>query len=195
MKKRILGSYSLLLLISFAISHDLNAQNKIEREYDIHIKDVPKNALKLIEQLSIAKINWIYEEGQNSQSIEAKFKYAKEWYSVEFDTTGNFQDAEIEINWKDVEKDIRTVIEESLERKTESYKIRKAQLQLKGDVLSVFKVMLLKEKRKEWLSGYELVVNAKVNGVYHQYEFFYDPDGQMQRMQQIELRGTDNLEF
>jgi hypothetical protein len=195
MKKLILRSLSLLFIPVFTIAFELDAQNKIEREYSISIEQVPKQALQKIEQLPLSKVNWIYEKSENSHSIEAKFKHNKHWYSIEFDTTGGFQDAEIEIDWNGLEESIKQTIEKSLERKTESFKVRKTQLQLKGEVDAVFKDLLYSNRWSDWITGYELVVNARVDGVYHQYEFIYDINGQMQRMQQIELRGTDNLEF
>lgn len=70
-----------------------NAQQKFEKESRLKPEDVSVAAKQFIETVDMdTKWKWYFEENLVGNSVEAKTKYQRKWYSVEFDTSGNIQD-------------------------------------------------------------------------------------------------------
>ena len=123
----------IILLLVVQYSSNLYAQEKYEKESRIKQKNVPSKALLFIDSLNFKnKIKWYKEEGLYRKSFEAKFKYNKARYSVEFDTLGNIEDLEIEVDWEDLKSNISDSISLQLKIDCIKHKIVKVQKQYKG---------------------------------------------------------------
>ena len=87
--KRFVLVLSSILLIAF---HGFS-QAKYEKEFRIKEKYVPSVALNFVDSMTFdSKVKWYKEIGLNRITIEAKAKYKKERYSIEFFENGVFKD-------------------------------------------------------------------------------------------------------
>ena len=110
------------------------AQQKFERETRLSEKEVPTSALQFVEALNAnRKVKWYKEESLTSQSIEAKFKRNKQKYSVEFDTTGQLEDVEIEIKWQEIPKQVGDSVQNEIAILCVRSKVSKIQVQCIGN--------------------------------------------------------------
>jgi len=191
--------YVLVLLIStFCFRASAYAQQKIEQEMDVEINEVPANAKDFIKNLPFRiKPNWFYEINEVGHSYEAKFKYKKRLYSIEFDTTGRLLDVEIQLTKRDIDKKMMQQIDTYFQSEFSSYSIGKIQLQLGGDEDAILKGLnkVLKKIPSELQQGYEIVVNGKKSNYYQPFEVFFDISGKALSIVQIKLRNTDHLEY
>lgn len=172
------------------------SQLKYEKESRLKKADVPTPALELIESLAIpGKIKWYSEESLTGSSVEAKFRFNKKHYSVEFDTEGNLQDVEITIEIFEIQEGIKEIILKKLESEFNKYSIKKIQVHYPGknpEILSI-----IKNPPNEFANSvkYELVVNGKTGNTTKQYEMVFDSNGILTEKKEIIQKNADNLEF
>lgn len=188
----------LLIAIAFTLTTNAAAQDKLEKEFSVSEANVPISAKEFIESLPLkTKIYWFYEIGRYQTSYEAKFKYKRKVYSIEFDTTGNLLDVEIQLKWKDIKKTTSAKLRKNLNATFDKHRINKIQLQLKGAKESILDALILDFKKipANLLNGYEVVVNGKKDGVFQLYEIFFDMSGTTKLFVQIQQRNTDHLEY
>ena len=106
----ILMNKILFLLILF-LPGLLCSQQKYEKEYRITTEDLPTEALNYINAFPFdKKIKWYREEGLNTSSIEAKTRYKKQKYSIEFSNDGTLEDVEIKIPFKSIPAKTKSAI-------------------------------------------------------------------------------------
>jgi hypothetical protein len=127
--KRFVLVLSSILLIAF---HGFS-QAKYEKEFRIKEKYVPSVALNFVDSMTFdSKVKWYKEIGLNRITIEAKAKYKKERYSIEFSDKGIFQDVEIEVKSNKIPDSTFSKISGFLSQRHKKYKIEKVQIQLKN---------------------------------------------------------------
>lgn len=172
------------------------SQLKYEKESRLKQSDVPSIALKLIDSLAIpGKIKWYSEESLTGTTIEAKFRFSKKNYSIEFDTEGNLQDAEVTIQINEITDTVRGIILKNLESEFNKYSIQKIQAHYPGknpEILSI-----IHNPKREAVNNvkYELVVNGKTGNTTKQYEMVFDNSGILTEKKEIIQKNADNLEF
>lgn len=194
MFKLFLLSISLIFLAIFP-GH-LNAQQKYEKESRLKEKDVPSAAIEFIDSIGTGEnIKWYLEEGLNRTSIEAKFKLNDKNYSIEFDTLGNLEDAEIQIKWDDIQKSVRDSISSQLNHDCEKLKIRKVQTQYSGDLKSILSSLRNNKENNHVVIRYELVVKCNANGNVSLFEYLFSSEGQKISSSQIVFKNSSNLEY
>ncbi len=172
------------------------AQTKFEKEYRIKTDEVPETALQFIRTSNTdLSEKWYYEENQLDNSIEAKFKFNKKRYSVEFDTMGNLQDIEIETDFEALAEALQSKITASLQNNYSKHKIRKLQVQYSGDINSLAELLENSASQNRYKVRYEIIVKGRKNRQWNLYEITFNHAGELKKTDQIIFRNTDNLEF
>jgi hypothetical protein len=184
-----------IVFFLLAISVEITGQEKYEKEYRIKAHEVPDSALEFFNWDEFdTKIKWYYEEGLSVNSVEAKFKYGGEKYSVEFDTTGQLEDIEILIDEEFIPVYTRNCINKNLDSLFIRHKTRKIQIQYSGDISS-FRSFISENDQEKFTTKYEFIVKGKKNKLWNLYEVTFDHVGKAMKISQIIFRNTDNLEY
>jgi hypothetical protein len=141
------------------------------------------------------KIKWFLEEGLISKSVEAKFKYNRQKYSVEFDTIGSIEDVEILIPNNDIQSATLIAINDKLEKECKGFKIIKTQRQFTGNERDLF-LLLEKGIVSEALKiKYELVVKCKGEREVNLFEYLFTADGVLETKSKIVFKNSSHLEY
>jgi hypothetical protein len=195
-KKRMHKFICLLLLIAFTFSGNVFAQGKFEKESRLKPKYVPVKALAFIDSLNFGeKVKWHKEEGLTGISVEAKFKHDKVIYSVEFDTSGNVEDIEIEANWKDLESDLRDAIFSQINTDCVKHKIVKVQKQYTGSESQLLSVLKAELKSQNLTIKYELIVRCSHQKKVDLFEYLFNEKGKLISTSQIVFKNSSHLEY
>lgn len=180
-----------LLLIQFSFSQD-----KYEREVRKNQRDIPQKAVDFINTLNFSsKIKWYKEYGLNSTSFEAKTKFKGKKYSIEFDSIGNLEDAEIIISEKQIEEVVLSKIKSKLKTDKKKFKLGKIQIQYSGSKESVKQKIIKNQNNENLIIRYEIIVTAKVNKKFQKFEYLFSHLGEFIQRKTIVLANTDNLEY
>ncbi|UZD22951.1 hypothetical protein PBT90_05905 [Algoriphagus halophytocola] len=123
-----------ILIFCWMISGALFAQDKIERELRVEEKEVPKEARDWLYDAfeTTKRPKWYQEIFESGYSYEAKFKLIGKFYSVEFDSLGLIQDVEIEVDFKELPKEVQAGLEDYLLDEYKSSDIKRIQIQYSG---------------------------------------------------------------
>lgn len=182
-----------LLLLSCSITF---GQKKYEKEYRIKKKTVPTEALEFVKALGFEKrIKWYKEEGLNKNSIEAKTKQHKKRYSIEFDTSGEIEDIEIKIKWRDVPTETQEMISKKFRTEHQKFKIQKIQIQYSGSKESLIKTITQNQPVEGIAIHYELVVKTKTNKDRQDFEYLFSEKGELKKKSVIVSKNSDHLEY
>ncbi len=189
MKYNVLGTMrfsNLFLFILFMVCFPSYGQNKYEREFRILKKQFPEKALHYIsEEIQGAKRVRFYKEIDSAKiSFEAKFKKDKLNYSIEFDENGKLEDIEIIVKQIDIPEASWANIQNYLSTTFKKSKIRKIQQQYpvtdsespETTIKNAFQNLLLPSL------NYELIVSAKKEREYEQFEILFDAEGNLQKL-------------
>lgn len=171
--------YKILILILFCGCNTLLAQVKHEREFRIKKKEFPSAAHDLLKDKVVAakKLKYYKEIDSLKISYEAKFRKDKLWYSIEFNEEGVLEDIEISIKAIDVPNETYKAIQNYLSTNFISFKIKKIQQQytakdsIDATFKNAFQNLMLPSV------NYELVVDAKKERGYEQFEILFNAEG------------------
>lgn len=187
--------FFLFLPILLVISVQANAQTKYEKESRIKPTNVPETALAFVASLNTeSKVKWYLDIGFSESTVEAKFKINSQRYSVEFDTSGQLIDVEIEIPLHEIPLDVRNAIASRLNTDCKKYSIKKTQVQYSGDEASVRKT-LQESATSESSVRYELVVKCKKEEGTDLYEYLFDSNGRFLSVAKIVFSNASNIEY
>ena len=174
---KLLRKITLIILFISAFTSAFS-QVKFEKESRLKRADVPPLAFELVESLAIpGKIKWYSEESLTEKSVEAKFKYNKKIYSIEFDTDGNLQDVEITIHENEIPGDAKLNILKKLEAEFSKYSIKKIQIHYPGKNPEIVSVIKNPPAEIPITVKYEMIVNGKTGNSTKQYEMVFDNIG------------------
>lgn len=175
----------------------LHAQLKYEREYRLDESQVPKQALDFIDSLKFfSKVKWYKEENLNKNSVEAKFKYESQKYSVEFDTSGVIEDIELQIQWDEIPSNTQNTISAYFKSNYDKHKVWKIQRQYVGSADSLLQIRSKKTRNLENIViRYEIVAKVKKEKKHQKLELLFDKDGGLIQKSVIIFKNTDNLEY
>ncbi|MDP2174878.1 MAG: hypothetical protein Q8K70_03100 [Bacteroidota bacterium] len=188
--------FYLLFLISIVFSINLQAQEKYERESRIKQKDVPTEALRFFDSISnINKIKWYKEEGFNKISFEAKFKLNRTKYSVEFDSLGNIEDIEIEVDLDDLKTQLKDTISTQLNRNCNSHKITKLQIQYTGNKADLWHQLKHQAINPNTIVHYELIVKCRQSKDVNLFEYLFSEIGKIVSVSKIVFKNSSHLEY
>jgi hypothetical protein len=186
----------IILLIALNYSSNLFAQEKFEKESRIKPKEVPTKALFFIDSLNIKnKVKWYKEEGLNGKSVEAKFKQDEAKYSVEFDTLGNVEDIEIDVNWAVLASSLRDSISSKLETDCLKHKIIKVQKQYIGSESALLSILKTDLNKPSLTINYELVVSCNQQKKVDLFEYLFNEKGKLISTSKIVFKNSSHLEY
>ena len=171
-------------------------QEKYEKESRIKLGEAPLLARQFLDSLNFnRKIKWYMEESLNGKSIEAKSKYQKQRYSIEFDTLGNLQDVEMEIKWDHLSNPLKDSIKQNLKKEFEKFKFIKIQEQLTGSRSDIISYLLKRKEKIGLTTRYEIVLKGVAAGQVDLFEYTFAESGSIEKRAKVIFRNTDNLEY
>ncbi|TFV97353.1 hypothetical protein E4S40_01475 [Algoriphagus kandeliae] len=188
---------TIIFLVFLLISGKGFSQKKIEQEKRIKKQEVPELALEWLEDSfeGRKKVRWYLEISDQGISYEAKFPWNEKFHSVEFDSLGNIQDVEVEIQQQELEKDTESNILSFLQSEYSEFRIQRIQRQYSGnaDDLEDF----FDEGELERLTiRFEIEYIAKDrSGNQAFWEGLFDQNGNLISKREVEIRIMDNLIF
>lgn len=172
----------------------IKAQEKLEKEYSIKQSEVPRKALEFMNHsFPGQKTKWYGEESLTGKSIEGKIKMAGKKYSVEFDTSGNLQDVEVLIGFKELPRDLQEIVEKRLQDLFSKFRIMKIQRQWKGAADAVKPLIANQQSRLPFQTNYELVVRGTGKEGTALYEILFDDKGTLLSSSRIIQKNVDHL--
>ncbi|MEM9078399.1 MAG: hypothetical protein AAGC43_15250 [Bacteroidota bacterium] len=172
--------YNALFILFFLGCLWATGQVKNEKEFKIKSSELPESIEPLLSPfLTDAKrIRYYKEIDGDKKSFEAKFKKGRLHYSVEFDELGSLEDVEFIISKTDIPDDSWSNIEKYLATNFTKYAVKKIQQQYPvGDKTSA---KVLTEAFQNLILpyiNYELVVSAKKEKGFEQFEILFNSDG------------------
>lgn len=191
------GLFKVLPILSLILGFELTcfSQGKIERETRIKIQEVPSEAKKWLDEAfeKIERPKWFLEYSQNGKSFEAKFRYQNHFYSAEFDSLGNVQDVEIEIQKSEVESEVWKLIQSHFDSEYVQVKVEKIQRQYSGSK-SDLEDFFDEEDIDEVTIRYEIVFQGE-NVSWDLWEALFDESGKYISRLKVQIPSTDNLIF
>ncbi len=124
----------LIVLLSIFYSLQTHSQTKNEVEKRIDKSEFPELALKYLQNLpdNYKRLKFFIETDATKVSYEAKLKYKKRYYSIEFDKNGILEDIEITIKKRHLPKPLLEKINASLKEIYDKYRFLKIQKQYKN---------------------------------------------------------------
>ncbi len=177
-------------------SNHIYAQKKYEKESRLKEKNVPSKALGFIDSLEVrGRIRWYLEEGFEGTSIEAKFNLNNQKHSIEFDSIGNLEDIEIQINWSELQKPLKDSISFYLGKDCEKFKIQKVQIQYSGDRSILLSKIKTGESTDNYTVRYEIVAKCCNTKNVSLFEYLFSNTGQKLAIFQIVFKNSSNLEY
>lgn len=165
------------------------SQNKNEQEERIPASEFPKitqNYFNIISQ-DVKYMKYYKETDGNKTSFEAKFKYKKEHYSVEFDTLGNLEDIEIVIKEKHIPKKVNTVISEYFNsnfKKTSIVKIQKQYINSTKKSDKQFIEHIIKWPYNKH-THFEIIAEIKTKEKHELREFTFNRQGELEKSRKV----------
>lgn len=185
------------ILFCFLMTHVIFAQQKFEREFRLQQNDVPKNASKFVNGIDFKKkIKWYGEESNDGKTFEAKVKYKKHLYSIEFNEKGVLLDVEKKIRFSKLANALQTKIQKEFSKRFQKHTIKKVQVQFKGLEGEVQKIFDATDVSSLSLDiFYEIVVKAKKEDTYSLYEFTFTQKGSFLKALKFTPESFINLEF
>lgn len=157
------------------------SQTKNEQEERVTLEVLPEAAIAVINELPkrCKRIRFYQETDGEKQSFEAKFKYKKQHYSLEFDTEGVIEDIEIVIEPNELEAAIKSKIDNYFEEHFDKFQYVKIQKQYVyyPSIQPVTFVNELLSKQSHAEVNYEVIAEAKLNSKRELGEFLFGKSG------------------
>lgn len=178
---------NILIPLLFLLIFPAFGQKKFEQEIRIHSKEVPQNALQVVDyfNLSKKKVKWYREIGIGGSSIEAKLPQKPGKYSIEFSADGIFEDIEVDIPYTSITALIKNKLSHHLDSLFNTYTVEKTQAQYSGDPQIIAQKFNSNMDDHSIQIKYELVVNTKLRGTFKQYECLFSEQGDLNNFTEI----------
>ncbi len=183
-----------VLLGTFAHSQE----KKIEKEEDIDRNNMPENAQKYLQDNipeKSRKIRFYYETDGDKESYEAKFKFRKNRYSVEFNERGILEDIEVVIKKENLDRSLRKKIDAYLEKENDRFRIEKIQAQYIAGGINTKELLPGGIKKELTPDNYELIVATKNAGKLKKFEMLFDAEANFKSEREILRNSYDYLIF
>jgi len=184
------------LLLFFISASGLLAQEKFEKEYRLKTETVPLLARQFVDSLPFnRRIKWYAEVSELGKTVEAKTKFERRRYSVEFDSAGKLLDVEIGISFEDIPEKVQAEIMRNLAAEFEKFSLKKIQEQLTGTRENLLAHLAQGQGKTGLTTRYELIVKGSKDGEKHEFEFTFSAQGQQEKKAKLVFRNTDNLQY
>ncbi len=186
--------YIVFFILFFSLNTYSQEKEKLEREYRISAKSVPEKARKLIASLPFdKKIKWFKEESFYGNTIEAKTKFKKHKYSIEFDTLGNVQDIEVVIPETIIPKTTLENIRNSIKKEFKWFKFVKIQEQFIGTQEQIVNYIKTRNQQN-FIVKFEIEFKGKKGGEKHLYLYTFSENGSIEQRERVVFENIDHLE-
>lgn len=184
------------MLFLFSLSTIAQAKKK-EKEERIHQTEMPENAILLLESFKnqhFKRLAYFLETDGFRESYEAKFKFNKLSYSIEFAKNGKLEDVEIIIKQHKMDKAVLNKVTTYLHNSFDAFKIEKIQQQYtnNGNDAEVIKKSLQQNTPPDY---YEIVAQTRRNKKYQKFEFLFDAFGKLKVKREVAADNYDYLIF
>ena len=188
----------LAIVFFVAFNSSVGQTRKMERETRAKKSEVPERAIAFIESISHdVSPKWFWEGIMFPTSYEAKFKFNKAKYSIEFDTLGNLEDVEILAVYEDLPLVVRNEVDESLLEIYEKSKITRVQTQWSGkenDIITAINNNF-SFASTQLTVRYEIELKLKQEGRWRLEEWTVDANGKIISQVIVVTPRTDHLEY
>ena len=187
----------MLVLFAFAKANSLQAQSKTtkqEKEERVQQASVPTQALQETEAMAAgSRIKFYLEYDGDKTSYEGKFKKDGRRYSMEYTSTGELEDVEIEIKRRNVSKRLWESMAGRLDSIASRWRVEKIQQQYLPvpDGLNALKDNIDKER----FDHLELIVAFKENRKIYRKEILFDLEGIIVNIRDVKRIAYDFLLF
>ncbi len=156
-------------------------QTKNEKEERILFNEFPEKARPYFgsEFPKVKSLKFYKETDGEKASFEAKFKFKKRYFSLEFDTSGKLEDIEVITKTKHIEASVLNHISKYFDEYYDKVRFIKIQKQYKNDSTGNdgnFIRRVLRNNIKN--SGFEIIAETSKSGSQTLSEFTFNPDGQ-----------------
>lgn len=186
----------LIQIIYFLVPLSAASQEKFEKESRLKPSEVPAEAMAFIEDLDLPlKVRWYLEEGLQTRSVEAKFKYKKAWYSVEFDTLGAIEDVEVEVKPGKLPSPVLDAVVKQLKEDCSAYRINKTQIQYLGEKEALKSIIRTSKVGENVTTNFELVVRCSNDKGVNLFEYLFDASGEVLSLARIIFKNSSHLEY
>ena len=151
----------ILLVISLLLVGSVGRAQKVEREYAIKADEVPGAALAWLDEHypTRRRERFYRDEGQTATTIEAKFKAADAWHSVEFDLAGAWRDTEVEVPAREVPERVWNEVCGVWSDRYGKFRIARVQTHRGANGSAYYEVELRGRKDFEW-NRYEAAIDS-----------------------------------
>lgn len=193
---RIKNKFIILFALVSAFSF---SQSKDEQEQRIDLEQFPKEAQLLLKDLpnDSKKLKFYRETDSLKVSYEAKFKYKKRFFSVEFDNTGKLEDIEVIIKNKKLDKTLLEALTNFYNTNYKSFKFIKIQQQYvpKYNPTNALILELLNGNSSSYKTNYEIIAEVKSNSKREIREFTFDDKGQLIRSRPLKPSSYEHIMY
>ena len=156
-----------------ALAPASGAAQKVEREYGISRDEVPERLVAYLDSAFAERRreHFYRDEGEADTTLEAKFKLARAWYSVEFAPDGRWIDTEVEVPVDEVPERVWTQACGAWSRDYERYRVERVQ----------------HHRGRGGEEFYEVELQTRTDFEWDRYEIAIAPDGRVLEEKLIEL--------
>ncbi|WP_353779166.1 hypothetical protein [Winogradskyella sp. 3972H.M.0a.05] len=171
--------FSILIVLCAAFVSFAQEKNEIEER--VSKEDFPKEALIHIEALpkTVKRLKLFRETDGSTISYEAKFKYNRQFFSVEFNTEGILEDIEVLMKQRDLDQEafsnIKNYFKEN-HKKSRIIKIQKQYRPISQNAAELLKIAL--ENAHFSNIYYEIIAETKTGSSRALGEFTFSASGE-----------------
>jgi hypothetical protein len=155
--------------------------------------DFPDKAIELLNHLpkEVKKLKYYKEKDGDKLSFEAKFKYQKRNFSIEFDQMGDLEDIEITLTKRAAKKNLPSTIIDYLNTEYKKYHFFKVQTQYKKEKTN--DALELLEKSLKMIfdehNNFEIIAQVQnPNSKYQLLEFTFNSKGHLLNSRTLKAR-------
>ena len=170
-----------LLIICLSLAQLIFSQTKNEKEARIEVSEFPEKAQNIIKVLpeNCKQLKFYKETDGEKHSFEAKFKYKKQRYSLEFSTNGIIEDIEISTKFKDILNPFKDSIKAYFKNNFKKHKFIKIQKQYSYSQKTDSKQFLIDimSQNTKTAPNFEIIAEVKTDKDRIIKEFTFNNDG------------------
>jgi hypothetical protein len=170
-----------LFIILFLIYGFSSAQTKIEFERRIPLDSFPKQAQITLSKMpsDLKKVRFYEETSGEDLSYEAKFKFRKKHYSVEFSKEGVLQDVEVNVKKSRIDPSLTKIMEEPFKKDYTKFRWLKVQEQYNydGQTSEMTFILEVLNGKSCCLPFYEIVAEVKKDRSFFLKEYNFNEQG------------------
>lgn len=183
-----------ILVLVLCIIQMQGLAQKIEKEHRVNEEEVPEQAHHFMSHTPFTRIKWYKELTENDDKYEAKTKYKKKQYSIEFSNAGIIEDIEVKIKFNDLPVAIQSAINSYFQEQNQQTTFTRIQVQHVGNEEQLIS-WINQGNIKQLTINYELVAKVKTNNNAYRAEFLFSATGVLLSQKRISLHNNDLLDY